>query len=154
MATATVTAPVQTGTKRKQSAAGISTTGRNVKRRASKACHCCRSRKVRCDVVESGIPCTNCRLDEVECLVTEGKRRRKSYVDGDLLQQSPSASGPDEKEGSLFPMFDDMEGLNDISLPLDGMSTVNSVLPLDDTLNQHRPHMLCKAAHHAPALTN
>lgn len=49
---------------------------RAVKRRASKACQCCRSRKVRCNVVEHGAPCTNCRLDEVECIVTESKRKR------------------------------------------------------------------------------
>lgn len=141
---ATTTTSTQSGTKRKQSAAGIASSGRNVKRRASKACHCCRSRKVRCDVVESGIPCTNCRLDEVECLVTEGKRRRKSYVDGDLLNHSPSASAQDEKEISLFPMFDEMEDLNDVTLPLDGMSASNNMGSLDDTLNQHRPHMICR----------
>jgi hypothetical protein len=50
--------------------------GRPVKRRASKACQCCRARKVRCNVVEHGAPCTNCRLDEVECIVTESKRRK------------------------------------------------------------------------------
>ena len=49
---------------------------RPVKRRASRACCCCRARKVRCDVVEHGSPCTNCRLDQVECVVTESKRRR------------------------------------------------------------------------------
>ena len=102
--------------------------------------------------MESGIPCTNCRLDEVECLVTEGKRRRKSYVDGDLLNQSPAASTQDEKEVPLFPMFDDMEGLNDISLPLDGMSGSNSINPLDDSLNHHRPHMICKTWFQLPSL--
>ena len=53
-----------------------STLGRPVKRRASRACQCCRTRKVRCNVVEHGAPCTNCRLDEVECIVTESKRRK------------------------------------------------------------------------------
>lgn len=94
--------------------------------------------------MESGIPCTNCRLDEVECLVTEGKRRRKSYVDGDLLNQSPAASAQDEKEVPMFPIFDDMDGLNELSLPLDGMSASNSLNPLDESLNHHRPHLICK----------
>lgn len=49
---------------------------KSVKRRASKACQCCRSRKVRCNVVEHGAPCTNCRLDEVECIVSESKRKK------------------------------------------------------------------------------
>ena len=54
--------------------------GRSVKRRASKACQCCRARKVRCNVTEHGAPCTNCRLDEVECIVSES-RRKKSVSD-------------------------------------------------------------------------
>jgi hypothetical protein len=62
--------------KRKASNAGLSGHNRPVKRRASKACCCCRARKVRCDVVENGSPCTNCRLDQVECVVTESKRRK------------------------------------------------------------------------------
>ncbi|KAI9746365.1 MAG: hypothetical protein M1818_000077 [Claussenomyces sp. TS43310] len=66
--------------KRSANAAGlnVNANGRPVKRRASKACQCCRQRKVRCNVVEHGAPCTNCRLDEVECIVTESKRRNKS----------------------------------------------------------------------------
>ena len=146
MAATTTTAPtVHQHMKRKQSAAGISTSGRNVKRRASKACHCCRSRKVRCDVVESGIPCTNCRLDEVECLVTEGKRRRKSYVDGDLLHHHSSpASADGDKDLPIFPIFDDIEGLNDISLSLDGMGGDPSMISLEEGLHHHRPHMLCE----------
>lgn len=62
--------------KRKASTAGLNVNSRPVKRRASKACCCCRARKVRCDVVENGSPCTNCRLDQVECVVTESKRRK------------------------------------------------------------------------------
>lgn len=49
---------------------------KSVKRRASKACQCCRARKVRCNVVEHGAPCTNCRLDQVECIVSESKRKK------------------------------------------------------------------------------
>lgn len=65
--------------KRGAAAAGLSGAGstfKAVKRRASKACQCCRARKVRCNVVEHGAPCTNCRLDEVECIITESKRRK------------------------------------------------------------------------------
>jgi len=70
--------------KRKASSAGlnVNASGRPVKRRASKACQCCRARKVRCNVVEHGAPCTNCRLDEVPCIVTESKRRK--YVPLDI----------------------------------------------------------------------
>lgn len=63
--------------KRNASTAGLNNpSGRPAKRRASKACACCRARKVRCNVVEHGAPCTNCRLDEVECIVQDSKRRK------------------------------------------------------------------------------
>lgn len=52
---------------------------KSVKRRAGKACQYCHVRKVRCSVIENGAPCTNCRLDEVECVVSE--RKRKKYAD-------------------------------------------------------------------------
>ncbi|OBT61022.1 hypothetical protein VE03_09619 [Pseudogymnoascus sp. 23342-1-I1] len=41
------------------------------------ACRGCRSRKVRCDVAEHGVPCCNCKLDKKECLIPE--RRKKQY---------------------------------------------------------------------------
>ncbi|KFY11627.1 hypothetical protein V491_07123, partial [Pseudogymnoascus sp. VKM F-3775] len=63
--------------KRKADASNTAASNRPVKRRASKACQCCRARKVRCNVVEHGAPCTNCRLDEVPCIVTESRRRKK-----------------------------------------------------------------------------
>ncbi|KAJ4248462.1 hypothetical protein NW762_012799 [Fusarium torreyae] len=50
---------------------------RSSKRRASRACLSCRNRKVRCDVVGRGVPCTNCRLDGVDCVVTESNRGRR-----------------------------------------------------------------------------
>jgi hypothetical protein len=31
---------------------------------------------VRCNVTEHGAPCTNCRLDEVECIVSESRRKK------------------------------------------------------------------------------
>jgi hypothetical protein len=62
--------------KRKADASNTTASNRPVKRRASKACQCCRARKVRCNVVEHGAPCTNCRLDEVPCIVTESRRRK------------------------------------------------------------------------------
>jgi hypothetical protein len=50
---------------------------REKKRRASKACSCCRTRKVRCDVLEVGLPCTKCRVDGFDCAVQERKKRRR-----------------------------------------------------------------------------
>ncbi|KAF3920440.1 hypothetical protein ABW20_dc0104877 [Dactylellina cionopaga] len=68
------------GTKR-PAPAGMNANGRPIKRRASKACQCCRARKVRCNVVEHGAPCTNCRLDNVDCVITESKRRSNAAAD-------------------------------------------------------------------------
>ncbi|OQV09904.1 Fungal specific transcription factor domain-containing protein [Cladophialophora immunda] len=48
-----------------------------VKKRASQACQHCRVRKIKCDFHKAGVPCHNCRLDEVECIVPESKRSRK-----------------------------------------------------------------------------
>ncbi|KAM0490944.1 hypothetical protein ACHAP8_011082 [Fusarium lateritium] len=47
------------------------------KRRSSKACLSCRNRKVRCDVVDGGAPCTNCRLDDINCVLKESNRGRR-----------------------------------------------------------------------------
>ena len=46
------------------------------KHRASKACERCRIRKVRCDIVLRSGGCTNCSLDDLDC-VQPGPRRRR-----------------------------------------------------------------------------
>lgn len=48
-----------------------------VKRRSSRACRTCRARKVRCDITIHGSPCTNCRLDKVDCVLLVSKRGPK-----------------------------------------------------------------------------
>ncbi|KAM0723159.1 hypothetical protein Q7P37_001359 [Cladosporium fusiforme] len=90
--------------KRTASDAGLKSNGtrppKSVKRRASKACQCCRSRKVRCNVVEHGAPCTNCRLDEVECIVSESKRKKKWTTN----ETSPAAKNNTLKPAANVPM--------------------------------------------------
>ncbi|GAB7361017.1 hypothetical protein MBLNU230_g1060t1 [Neophaeotheca triangularis] len=95
------------GPKRSAADAGLKPNGRpgkSVKRRASKACQCCRSRKVRCNVIEHGPPCTNCRLDEVECIVSESKRKKKWTGNGSSTSP-PKSDGQTYKSsnGTLFP---------------------------------------------------
>lgn len=51
-----------------------STADRPVKRRASQACHICRARKVKCDLVSQGPPCKNCSLHNLRCIVPENRR--------------------------------------------------------------------------------
>lgn len=74
---------------------------RAARNRAPRACVSCRDRKVRCDVVVSGgVPCTNCRLDDVDCLLkasNRGKRnsaRRPARSRLPLGATAPRASSP------------------------------------------------------------
>ncbi|KAJ5728584.1 uncharacterized protein N7483_003092 [Penicillium malachiteum] len=116
--------------KRKASTAGLAAHNRPVKRRASKACCCCRARKVRCDVVENGSPCTNCRLDQVECVVTESKRRKKSRVE----VENAHADSPGEvsEDNPLHAI----QGLPDMA------PTSPSQASVDIDHGQHMPHLL------------
>ncbi|KAI8936555.1 hypothetical protein NX059_006956 [Plenodomus lindquistii] len=100
--------------KRKVTQAGLDGhhTGRSVKRRASKACQCCRARKVRCNVTEHGAPCTNCRLDEVDCIVSESRRKKKwSKDDEQPAETSNSASNLNRKLASRDAL-DSVQSLN------------------------------------------
>jgi hypothetical protein len=74
-----------------------------MQKRASQACQLCRSRKVKCNVVEEGIPCRNCRLDEVQCFVPSSRRSRRYRLQqsrigrhGSLSDESPIANASQE----------------------------------------------------------
>ncbi|KAK5207787.1 hypothetical protein LTR41_006299 [Exophiala xenobiotica] len=49
-------------------------TDRIVKRRSARACQSCRRRKVRCDILVDGVRCTNCKLDDLKCILSISKR--------------------------------------------------------------------------------
>ncbi|KAI1612067.1 transcriptional regulatory protein [Exophiala viscosa] len=68
----------------------IGETGR--KKRAGRACVLCRSRKVRCDAVLTGNPCTNCRLDSLECVLTKNRRHRVSNANKVRAEKVPETS--------------------------------------------------------------
>lgn len=141
--------------KRKASSAGlnVNANGRPVKRRASKACQCCRARKVRCNVVEHGAPCTNCRLDEVPCIVTESKRRKKHSYHS-LKPPTPNAEHPHPHSHLHHGLPTPADALahgsvnpNDISNPIFDSSShsVSDSNDQDDDQNAtfHVPHPLC-----------
>ncbi|KAL3441652.1 fungal-specific transcription factor domain-containing protein [Aspergillus insuetus] len=44
--------------------------------RASEACINCRGRKVRCDALRQGMPCTTCRLDHTQCELAGARKQR------------------------------------------------------------------------------
>ncbi|ENH73536.1 Cutinase transcription factor 1 beta [Fusarium oxysporum f. sp. cubense race 1] len=62
------------------------------RKRASKACVACRSRKVRCDVTHRPHQCTNCALDNIQCVV---KDRRTKYLQV-ILPKDPSSAASDD----------------------------------------------------------
>ncbi|EEP76800.1 cutinase transcription factor 1 beta [Uncinocarpus reesii 1704] len=137
---------VQPQNKRKAAAAGLTGASRPVKRRASKACCCCRARKVRCDVVENGSPCTNCRLDEVECVVTESKRRKKSRPDGEGNKLSPECSTETSEEpGNYLGRKGNSNGLAFSSIPETRLPQSPKKHCVDLETGHHVPHLIYQA---------
>jgi hypothetical protein len=49
---------------------------RRGKKRSSRACTTCRQRKVRCNIIAHGAPCSNCRHDEIDCILPLSRRQR------------------------------------------------------------------------------
>ncbi|KAF5599675.1 cutinase transcription factor 1 beta [Fusarium pseudoanthophilum] len=77
------------------------------KRAAPQACLSCRSRKVRCDVTIQGQPCTNCRLDNLGCVL--GKPRRAA------TSRTGNTTSDRSNTGEDFPVSLTFEGLEDVS---------------------------------------
>jgi hypothetical protein len=63
---------------------------RAAKKRAPRACVSCRDRKVRCDVVSGGMPCTNCRLDDVDCVLEASSRGKHNPARHQARSRIPS----------------------------------------------------------------
>ncbi|CAI7575038.1 unnamed protein product [Penicillium glandicola] len=58
-------------------------------RRAKWACYACHKRKVRCDALNQGTSCTNCKLDMKEC-VAPPRRRQKSAAQSPYIHAEAS----------------------------------------------------------------
>ncbi|KIW87278.1 uncharacterized protein Z519_12181 [Cladophialophora bantiana CBS 173.52] len=79
--------------------------------RASRACQRCSQRKVRCDVAESGVPCSRCRLDAIpDCSLSLS--RRGTYQRTQMFRRRPrdetsmrsvSVGNPELGSGALTP---------------------------------------------------
>ncbi|CAH0035255.1 unnamed protein product [Clonostachys rhizophaga] len=69
--------------KAKDTENAVTNTFKKRRPRASKACLECRRRKVRCDVLAHGSPCSNCALDEEMCIIAA--RASKRYYHGSSL---------------------------------------------------------------------
>ncbi|KAF5017654.1 hypothetical protein F66182_10404 [Fusarium sp. NRRL 66182] len=75
------------------------------KRRASRACLSCRGRKVRCDVTRQSLPCTNCRLDKLDCVLAE-TCRSKAPRTADTAPENSNAA----EEFPVSLTFEGLEG--------------------------------------------
>ncbi|KAI1449893.1 fungal-specific transcription factor domain-containing protein [Annulohypoxylon stygium] len=122
------------------------------KRRAARACISCRSRKVRCDVVE-GAPCGNCRWDNVECIVQESRRRRKNLFNSNS-SASQNTTAPQTAEAQLRAKPANPIAIASAAPPLRRASeatqasaasndvTSSGAAILDGGLESHVPHLL------------
>ncbi|KAI2641703.1 transcription factor CTF1 [Hypomontagnella submonticulosa] len=122
------------------------------KRRAARACISCRSRKVRCDVVE-GAPCGNCRWDNVECIVQESRRRRKNLFHSTSSTASQCNTAPQAAEAQLRAKPANPIAIASAAAPLRRTSEVTqtsavgndvtgSGVLMDGALESHVPHLL------------
>lgn len=67
------------------------------RRRAHQACERCRSRKVRCDLVARGKPCTNCTLDNCSCIILPSTRGLQKYREGSRLERPKNLPAVSDK---------------------------------------------------------
>ncbi|KAH7370684.1 hypothetical protein BKA65DRAFT_489037 [Rhexocercosporidium sp. MPI-PUGE-AT-0058] len=83
------------------------------RKRSIQACLTCRSRKVRCDVALHGQPCTNCSLDEKQCLIPEcmaiwsqvdpkGKRRASQQTNDSIFAKNSAPKSAATKNNELI----------------------------------------------------
>ncbi|KAJ8118618.1 hypothetical protein OPT61_g427 [Boeremia exigua] len=128
--------------KRKANTAGLdgNTTGRSVKRRASKACQCCRARKVRCNVTEHGAPCTNCRLDEVDCIVSESRRKKKWNKDDEAQSETTATPTNVTRKLASRDALDSNQSLNSASS--------RASQDAESRINEHVPHSIYQSHGH------
>ncbi|RDL31462.1 uncharacterized protein BP5553_09671 [Venustampulla echinocandica] len=75
-----LTSPITSPTPEKEASPAPSKplSKRRGKKRSSRACASCRTRKVRCNIVAVGTPCSNCRHDEIECILPLSRRQRSA----------------------------------------------------------------------------
>ncbi|KAJ5210425.1 hypothetical protein N7491_010232 [Penicillium cf. griseofulvum] len=73
-------------------------------RRAKWACFACHKRKVRCDALNQGTSCTNCKLDMKECVAPPPRKK---------APRSPYIPGEDRTDGTLSPCMSQHSAISD-----------------------------------------
>ncbi|KAL2828811.1 hypothetical protein BJY01DRAFT_255256 [Aspergillus pseudoustus] len=71
------------------------------RKRSRIACTWCRDRKVRCDASSHGVPCTNCELDQQECVVRSASQSVRTKKPGGARRE-PYPSPPSTFKPSVF----------------------------------------------------
>ncbi|KAJ0421306.1 hypothetical protein BJY00DRAFT_312219 [Aspergillus carlsbadensis] len=71
------------------------------RKRSRIACTWCRDRKVRCDASSHGVPCTNCELDQQECVVHSASQNLRAKKPG-CARRQPYPSPPSTLKYSIF----------------------------------------------------
>ncbi|KAJ5267993.1 hypothetical protein N7524_006033 [Penicillium chrysogenum] len=83
-------------------------------KRAKWACYACHKRKVRCDALNQGTSCTNCRLDMKECVVPPRSKKKAAasspYVPGETSADDTTLSARvPQHSATLDPKRDDVQ---------------------------------------------
>lgn len=107
------------------------------KHRASKACERCRTRKVRCDIVLRKDRCTNCTLDDLDCVESGPRRRRGTVRRSKATSDTANPNNPSVSESVSWSIVQDMESVLAANLQpnedVQGPSTVNGAPSLSTT---------------------
>lgn len=114
------------------------------KRRAPRACYVCRTRKVRCDVVQNGAPCTNCRLDKATCVLSASNRGRPKGVMMDInvsrAQQQDNDDGHDNENDRDHDHDHDHDHNNEQELDQECQNDCDEQRHEQDHLGHHLHH--------------
>ena len=152
MATMMASPPTQTSVHREASTTIRPPSRRDTrKRRSPRACQCCRSKKIRCDVVARGIPCTRCRIEKIECSVSEAKNKT-SRPSRKLSSHSTDPSHNLSNEARPLPPAAGLSG-QDTAATLDGFMSTLPLGLLELELNHHMPGVSASYDIHTCRLT-
>ncbi|KAL4864854.1 hypothetical protein BDV12DRAFT_211348 [Aspergillus spectabilis] len=80
------------------------------RKRSRIACTWCRDRKVRCDASSHGVPCTNCALDQQECVVHSASLNTRTKRATSSRRQPYPSPTPSTLKASIFQVSDASSG--------------------------------------------
>lgn len=102
---------------------------RVIKRRAARACQSCRARKVRCDFLVNGEHCTNCKLDNIDCVLLTSRRGKVDKTQRQEREEWRPATSPASPEvlNAMSMASDDEEHPNPVT-----RSSMSTTLVADD----------------------